>query len=77
MLRVPCWSRDHLQGFQRVLDSFGSQEGLLESCAELFTSAFGESDFSCLRLASAQGTVGSDRKMKCFDCRRAETHNFP
>lgn len=45
MLWVPCWSRDHLQGFQRVLDSFGSQEGLLESCAELFTSAFGEVTF--------------------------------
>lgn len=77
VLWVPCWSRGHLQGSQRVLDSFGSQEGLLESCAELFMSAFGESDLSCLHLASAQGTVGSDRKMKCFDWHRAETHNFP
>lgn len=50
-MRVPCWSRDYLEGFQRVTDSLGSQEVLLETRAELFMSAFGESDLSCLHLA--------------------------
>lgn len=36
-IRVLCWSRDCLEGFQQVIDSSGSQEELLET---LFMSTF-------------------------------------
>lgn len=46
-MRVLCWSRDCLQGFQQIIDSSGSQEELLET---LFMSAFEESGPLCLHL---------------------------
>lgn len=70
------WSREYLEGLQRVTDSLGSQEGLLETCAELFMSTFEENDLPCLLCALVRGIVGSYWKMKYLDCRRGETHNF-
>lgn len=39
-IRVLCWSRDCLKGFQQVIDSSGSEEELLET---IFMGTFGES----------------------------------
>lgn len=46
-MRVLCWSRDCLEGFQQVIDSLGSQEELLET---LSMSTFGESGVLCWHL---------------------------